>query len=196
MSTLLLEGLEALLHKLGASSIKAILEDFNLPPDHGRILSRPIDIYRVYLALILNKLIPESTPVSSYESFQSTSVLSNGDLILPVPRLRLKGKPPADQCTQLATNFPDDHPLLHKPTSHGIHLPIFFAKRSLSHLILPYVFDRQDMYGQDRGIGRVTSATEHKRKKVIVEFSSPNIAKEFHAGRTKILKQSLPGSLC
>lgn len=195
MSTLSVEGLEALLNKLGVSSIEAILEDLTLPADDGRILSRPVDIYRVYLAHILTKLAPECTPVAAYESFQSTSVLGNGDLILPVPRLRLKGNPPADQCKQLATNFLDDHPLLQKPTSHGIHLPIFFTKRSLSHLILPYVFDRQNMYGQDRDIGLVTSATAPKRKKVIVEFSSPNIAKEFHAGRTKILAQSLPNSL-
>lgn len=196
MSTLSVGGLEALLNRLGLSSIQAILEDLSLPPDNGRILSRPFDIYRVYLAHILTKLVLGCPPVLSYESFQSTGVLSNGDLVLPVPRLRLKGKPPADQCTQLATNFPDDHPLLQKPISHGIHLPIFFSKRSLSQVILPFVFDRQAMYGQDRGIGLITFANEPKRKKVIVEFSSPNIAKEFHAGRTKILAQASPTTFC
>lgn len=196
MSTLSIESLEAQLNKLGASSIKEILEDLKLPSDDGRILSRPIDIYRVYLASILVKLTEECPPVLAYESFQLTSVLSNGDLILPVPRLRLKGKTATDQCIHLATNFPDDHPLLQKPLSHGLHLPIFFSRRSLAQIILPFVLDRETMYGQDRSMGLLTSATESKRRKVIVEFSSPNIAKEFHAGKQRSSTFFLPAPLC
>lgn len=159
------------------------------------MLTHPIDIYRVYLAdILLTRLAVVCTPILAYESFQSTNSLSNGGLVLPMPRLRIRGKRPADQCTDFATHFPDDHPPWQKTTSHGIHLSVFFSKRSLSQLILPYIFYRQSSYGQDRGLGLVASATEPRHKKVIGEFSSPNIAKEFHAGK-RTRTQYHPASL-
>lgn len=186
MSTLSIQGLSALLEKLGVSPIKNLLDKLNLPSEDGHILSRPVDIYRLYLAdILLTTLDADCSPLLAYESFQSTTPLSNGDLVLPVPRLRLKGKRPADQCTDLATQFPNNHPLAQKPAAHGIHLPVFFSKKSLATLILPYVFDRQSSYGQDHAVGLVATATEPRKKKVIVEFSSPNIAKEFHAGKIR-----------
>ncbi|KAK4096322.1 arginyl-tRNA synthetase [Parathielavia hyrcaniae] len=129
-------------------------------------------IYRAFVADVLARLPGCETPVA-YESLLIPGTPANGDLVLPVPRLRIKGKKPAEQSAELAAAFPDNHPLFQKPVTAGIHLP-FFTPLSLPRLVLPYIFQRQQSYGNDSDVGlRNYAAPDQGRKK------------EFHAGHLR-----------
>ena len=62
----------------------------------ARVLVNPIDIFRCYLTDILAGLLHGVGSQTIYDSIQYTNSLSHGDLVLVVPRLRLKGIKPAD----------------------------------------------------------------------------------------------------
>lgn len=57
---------------------------------------------------------------------------------------------------------------------------MFFSPRILPRLILPYIGDRKSSYGHDSSQGlRNPTEPGQGKKKVVVEFSSPNIASDF-----------------
>lgn len=153
MSTLTLTDLGSLLTKIGVYNFQSLCADF--PNAHTQ--SRPTDIYRLLLTNILANLTGcDATLI--YESIQLPNTLPNGDLVLPVPRLRLKGPKPNLHAVELAASFPENQPLFQHPTASGIHLPFFFTPKSLSHLTLPYLFERHEAYGRDLTMGLDSSA--------------------------------------
>lgn len=62
----------------------------------------------------------------------------------------------------------------------GIHLRFFFTPRTLGHVLLPYIIDRGQSYGTPTIFSQNDlEPTDVKHKKIVVEFSSPNLGKEF-----------------
>ncbi|GAO48817.1 arginyl-tRNA synthetase [Saitoella complicata NRRL Y-17804] len=167
-----IESLSSTLANLG---IKDEIKSFEGSNPTGN----PFDIFRSYIATEL-ATVSEIPAETIYSCLETTSKVGNGDLILPVPRLRLKAKP-ADLAAQWAEKFPTSS-LISQATSNGVFLQFFFNTKVLNNLVIPSILHEQKTYGTNKsGAG----------KKVIVEFSSPNIAKPFHAGH---LRSTIIGS--
>jgi arginyl-tRNA synthetase len=88
LSTLSVDGLQHLLGGLG-------LDDPIPSFPEADISSRAKDIYHSYLADVLLKLVDCDSHVA-YEAIQSSTEISNGDLVIVMPKLRLPGVKAAD----------------------------------------------------------------------------------------------------
>ncbi|KAL4730716.1 hypothetical protein ACLX1H_002754 [Fusarium chlamydosporum] len=72
------------------------------------------------------------------------------------------------------------------PIRDGIRLQVFFSPSTLPRILLSYISDRNISYGYDKSLGLVDpAASDDKKKKVIVEYSSPNMASEFQVSHLR-----------
>lgn len=141
--------------------------------------TNPVDIFRSYIASNLSSIVGVD-PASIYTGLEWTTKTTNGDLILATPKLRLKSNP-QELAQKVATVFPKGQ-FIQDVKAVGIFVQFFFSSTLLSKMVVPSILSAKDKYGTNE-IGQGQS--------VLVEFSSPNIAKPFHMGH---LRSTIIGS--
>ncbi|KAI1611969.1 arginyl-tRNA synthetase [Exophiala viscosa] len=169
MSTLTLDGVQGLLKAL-------TLEEEVSSVGVADIQNNPLDIYQARLAEILVQLTG-CEPQSAYDSMLLPNDL--GDLTVVLPRLRLQDINQEELATNLGEKFPVT-PLFASPIPDGIHLRVLFSPVTLARLLIPYIRDRGASYGRSQPADTPEAqGSEPVQRKVVVEFSSPNLGKEF-----------------
>ncbi|AEO58584.1 hypothetical protein MYCTH_2306029 [Thermothelomyces thermophilus ATCC 42464] len=173
--------MEQLAQKVGGMSLDAITEKY--PNCHPEI--NPFDFYRAHLANVLSG-ITGVEPKIIYPALSWTSGLDKGDLMLAAPALRIKGQKPDELAQQWADKFPEDDPLFQKPTVVNYFLAFYLKPQPVVQTVIPLIQKQRAEYGRNKYHGlRDPKDPSKGKKRMIVEFSSPNIAKPFHAGHLR-----------
>ena len=114
---------DVLATKLKALSVASLPKYPNCYPEVN-----PVDIYRAHLTEILTEVTGVDAAIV-YPALQWTQTLEKGDLVLPVPALRVKGKKPPELAAQWVENVCQSSPILNARPSPNSMLSRSFLSR-------------------------------------------------------------------
>ena len=141
-----------------------------------------VDFYRNLIADKLSKLAEIDYKVI-YEALETVNSLEKGDLSIPIPRI-LRGKKGVNPreinhewAAQLSNKDSEFYiPYIKTCKAAEIFIAFYFDTDFLIKNTIPLVASKKENYGSMKLV---------ENKKIIIEFSSPNIAKPFHAGHLR-----------
>ncbi|KAJ9495737.1 hypothetical protein H2202_008780 [Exophiala xenobiotica] len=169
MATLTDDGVSAMLEALRVEVTSPLFPSAD-------IKNNPMDIYLTCLAETLVQLT-NCDPQVALDSIQWPNDI--WDLVVVLPRLRIQDVDSKDPAAELKQRFPSS-PLFANPVEDGIHLRFLLAPITLARVLIPYILDRGDSYGKITLESHVDVPSEDRPgKKIVVEFSSPNLGREF-----------------
>lgn len=135
--------------------------------------TNPLDSFKNVIAEKINALCGADLPLI-HRSLEAPRSPDHGDFALAVPKLRIKGNPAA-LAKEWAGKVEIDDDIV-AVTSEAIFVNFKVNSAKLNQKVFDIITEQKEKYGRnDSGQG----------KTVVVEYSSPNIAKPFHAGHLR-----------
>ncbi|PWN38102.1 arginyl-tRNA synthetase [Meira miltonrushii] len=143
----------------------------------------PLDAFRVAIAEQINKALPEVKLQAAFEAVQTTA--KDGDLVVALPRFKLKAKP--DELAKKVLEQFKPNAYMESLAHKGVFLNYMLPTTTLTQLTLATIDALSRSAPDANGIRKMSYGTNKsgEGKRMIVEFSSPNIAKPFHAGHLR-----------
>ena len=142
------------------------------------------EAYRSHIAQSLSTIskIPQNEILSRLRS----SPRPDSDFTLPAAGLVVHGRPAtSEHASAWASQFLETQ-LVERPTVFGSTLDFKLKAEALTHHLIPRILSQKNGYGTHPKLGLKNPIDPASgKKRVLVEFSSPNIAKPFHAGHLR-----------